>query len=61
MYTLLKKKEEIYDAVKNAIVKAYGECEVPAFAVEEPRERAHGDFAVNAAMLLAKALKKNPS
>ena len=60
MYTLLKKKEEIYDAVKNAIVKAYGECEVPAFAVEEPRERAHGDFAVNAAMLLAKALKKNP-
>ncbi len=60
MYTLLKKKAEIYDAVKNAIVKAYGECEIPSFAVEEPRERAHGDFAVNAAMLLAKALKKNP-
>ncbi len=60
MYTLLKKKTEIYDAVKDAIEKAYGDCEIPAFAVEEPREKSHGDFAVNAAMLLAKALKKNP-
>lgn len=60
MYTLLKKKNEIYDAVKDAVVKAYGECEIPSFAVEEPRDKSHGDFAVNAAMLLAKALKKNP-
>ena len=60
MYTLQKKKSEIYSAVKDAIIKAYGECEIPQFAVEEPREKAHGDFAVNAAMLLAKALKKNP-
>ena len=60
MYTLLKKKTEIYDAVKNAIVKAYGDCDIPSFAVEEPRDKSHGDFAVNAAMLLAKALKKNP-
>lgn len=60
MYTLLKKKSEIYDAVKKAIAKAYGECEIPEFAVEEPRDKAHGDFAVNAAMLMAKELKKNP-
>lgn len=60
MYTLMKKKSEIYDAVSRAITKAFGECEMPSFAVEEPRDKAHGDFAVNAAMLLAKALKKNP-
>ncbi len=60
MYTLLKKKEEIYNAVKEAVEKAYGEITLPNFAVEEPREKTHGDFAVNAAMLLAKALKKNP-
>lgn len=60
MYTLQKKKAEIYKVIEDAVRKAYGECEMPAFTVEEPRDRAHGDFAVNAAMLLAKALKKNP-
>ncbi|MBR5535108.1 MAG: arginine--tRNA ligase [Clostridia bacterium] len=60
MYTLQKKKAEIYSVVENAIKNAFADCEVPAFAVEEPRDKAHGDFAVNAAMLLAKALKKNP-
>ncbi len=60
MYTLQKKKAEVYSVVENAVKKAFGEVEMPAFAVEEPRDKAHGDFAVNAAMLLAKALKKNP-
>ena len=32
----------------------------PEFAVERPKERAHGDFSTNAAMLLAKAAKSNP-
>ncbi len=32
----------------------------PDFAVERPKERAHGDFSTNAAMLLAKAAKSNP-
>jgi len=32
----------------------------PDFAVERPKERAHGDFSTNAAMLLAKAAKRNP-
>ncbi|MDR1962088.1 MAG: arginine--tRNA ligase [Gracilibacteraceae bacterium] len=32
----------------------------PLFALEEPRERAHGDLAVNAAMLLAKEARKPP-
>lgn len=60
MYTLQKKKAQVYSAVEDAIKKAYPEVEAPQFAVEEPRDKAHGDFAVNAAMLLAKALKKNP-
>ena len=33
---------------------------VPDFAIEQPKDRAHGDFSANAAMLLAKAAKTNP-
>ena len=32
----------------------------PEFVIERPKERAHGDFSTNAAMLLAKAAKANP-
>jgi len=32
----------------------------PDFAVERPKERAHGDFSTNVAMLLAKSAKANP-
>lgn len=32
----------------------------PDFSVERPKERAHGDFSTNAAMLLAKQAKTNP-
>jgi len=32
----------------------------PAFVVERPKTREHGDFATNAAMLLAKAARSNP-
>ncbi len=32
----------------------------PEFAIERPKDRAHGDFSANAAMLLAKAAKTNP-
>ena len=33
---------------------------VPDFAIERPKDRTHGDFSANAAMLLAKAAKTNP-
>jgi len=33
---------------------------VPDFVIERPKERAHGDFSTNAAMLLAKAARTNP-
>ena len=32
----------------------------PDFTVERPKERAHGDFSTNVAMLLAKAARTNP-
>ncbi len=32
----------------------------PDFSVERPKERAHGDFSTNAAMLLAKAARSSP-
>jgi len=32
----------------------------PDFVVERPKDRSHGDFSTNAAMLLAKAAKSNP-
>ncbi|MGY1521089.1 arginine--tRNA ligase [Luteimonas sp. A482] len=33
---------------------------VPDFVVERPKDRAHGDFSTNAAMLLARPAKSNP-
>ena len=32
----------------------------PEFVVERPKDRSHGDFSTNAAMVLAKAAKTNP-
>ncbi len=37
-----------------------GDAAVPAFVVERPKDRSHGDFSSNAAMLLAKAARSNP-
>jgi len=36
------------------------DLETPDFVVERPKERSHGDFSSNAAMLLAKPAKSNP-
>jgi len=33
---------------------------IPDFVVERPKDRSHGDFSTNAALLLAKAAKTNP-
>lgn len=53
-----KAREEIRSCVGKAVEKAgYPAVEI---AVEEPRERAHGDFSANTAMLLTKAAKQPP-
>src|SRR5260370_32954397 len=53
---------EIMGALKS--MKAAGELpeklDFPAITAEPPRDRAHGDIATNAAMVLAKAAAKKP-
>ncbi|AJY74997.1 arginine--tRNA ligase [Paenibacillus beijingensis] len=54
--------EQIKEAIADAVVKAgLAEREqLPAFVLEVPKEKAHGDLATNAAMQLTKIAKKNP-
>ncbi len=58
--------EDIKAAVKNAAAKAKAagelnfEGELPDFYIETPADRAHGDFAINAAMVWAKAMHSAP-
>ena len=64
--TLMGKRRQI---VRELVIKALEAAKeagalafdaIPDFAVERPREEAHGDFAVNAAMVMAKACRKAP-
>ena len=57
------------DQVRQAVLRAAGEAvaagelpaePMPAFVVEVPGDRAHGDFAVNAALASAKAFRRSP-
>ena len=49
------------DAVVRALLQEAGDAEAPpGFVVEAPRQPEHGDFACNAAMLLAKRLRRPP-
>jgi arginyl-tRNA synthetase len=43
-----------------AITKLYGDLDGVSFVVERPRSEEHGDFAINAPFLLARALRKKP-
>lgn len=61
--------EEIKEHIKRSIIGALEECktagkisyeEIPDFVIEVPREKEHGDFASNIAMLLAKPAKMAP-
>ena len=57
-------KEELQGEIETAVtslLKAAGdEGGVPDFVIEVPRQKEHGDFSCNAAMLLAKRLGRNP-
>lgn len=55
--------------IKNALLEAAGKAvadekfaavELPAFSVEVPADRTHGDYAVNAAMVWSRALRNAP-
>ncbi|WP_435168251.1 arginine--tRNA ligase [Paenibacillus glycanilyticus] len=58
--------EQMYEKVKEAIADAAvtgglaAREELPAFVLEVPKDKAHGDLATNAAMQLTKLAKKNP-
>lgn len=52
-------KEWLLAAVKQIAPDA-GDSVCAAIVVERPKQAAHGDYACNAAMVLARALKKNP-
>ncbi len=59
--TLVEKvRTQLYDAVRQAAESLAGEGNVPEFTIETPRDKSHGDYSANVAMLLAKALKKAP-
>ena len=66
MADVLKKvKSEIREMILDAAGKAVASGDFPSeilpdFSVEVPADRSHGDFAVNAAMVWARALKKAP-
>ncbi len=66
MADVLKKvKSEIREMILDAAGKAVSSGDFPSeilpdFSVEVPADRSHGDFAVNAAMVWARALKKAP-
>ncbi|MGP4069362.1 arginine--tRNA ligase [Halobacillus sp. B29] len=51
-------KKEIIRAVLSA--ELAGEEEMPEVVLEQPKDKAHGDYATNMAMQLARIAKKNP-
>ena len=57
-------KERLHEAIARALRRLLDEAgdagELPGFALETSREAAHGDFACNAALLLAKRLGRPP-
>ena len=58
--TFSAKKKQIYNAALDAAKKVYTDIEIPEFVIEEPKDKNNGDFAVNVAMMLARAAKSAP-
>ncbi|MEC1719508.1 arginine--tRNA ligase [Schinkia azotoformans] len=55
-------KERLKEEIKAAVMKAElaSEAEIPEVILEIPKEKAHGDYATNMAMQLARVAKKAP-
>ena len=58
--TLSMKKSQIYNAAMEAAKAAYPEIEIPGFTIEVPKDKGNGDYAINLAMMLARAAKSAP-
>lgn len=53
-------RQDIARAIKDAVRKMHGDVIMPDFSVAPPENPAHGDYAANVALVLAKQLKKKP-
>ncbi|MDR0987528.1 MAG: arginine--tRNA ligase [Ruminococcus sp.] len=53
-------KNELFSIIETARKKVCGDEVLPPFNIEIPADFAHGDFATNAALCSAKAMKQNP-
>lgn len=53
-------RAKVEGALRTLLVEAGDPGALPEFAIEVPRQRDHGDFSCNAAMLLAKRLGRKP-
>ncbi|WP_077329389.1 arginine--tRNA ligase [Virgibacillus siamensis] len=62
MNVLAQTEDTLKQEIAAAVVKAElaSEAELPAIILEKPKEKAHGDFATNIAMQLARIAKKAP-
>ncbi|MCM1488332.1 MAG: arginine--tRNA ligase [Firmicutes bacterium] len=63
--TIANAKSEIKEIVMNSLGRLVSRGKlpaepIPAFAVEIPNDKSHGDFSCNAALVSAKAFKQNP-
>jgi arginyl-tRNA synthetase len=56
-------KEQLHQRLEEAVRQVLDDAgggELPVFSLEAPREKSHGDFACNAALLLSKSLRRPP-
>ncbi|WP_163580455.1 arginine--tRNA ligase [Gracilibacillus saliphilus] len=62
MNVMQKMQENLKAEIKRAVLSAElaTEAEIPAVVLEQPKDKAHGDYATNIAMQLAKVAKKAP-
>ncbi|MCA0991183.1 arginine--tRNA ligase [Pseudalkalibacillus hwajinpoensis] len=62
MNSVEQKKEQLKEEIKQAVIKANlaSESEMPEVILESPKDKAHGDYATNMAMQLARIAKKAP-
>jgi arginyl-tRNA synthetase len=56
---MIRAKRELLAALRAALAEVAGDA-APAAAFESPKQAAHGDLAITAAMVLARSLKRNP-
>jgi arginyl-tRNA synthetase len=56
---MIQAKQELLQALGRALAQLAPDA-APAAAFESPKQAAHGDLAITAAMPLARSLKKNP-